>query len=162
MPRPSPFAADPRRNAGRPGPSRSARLLGCVMLVMAVARPAAPSDALGPGLVATRASVHSHDQTDPGRRPTPPRPKTFAAIDDVEAVPLRAEAGRQDYRRFLAAGSPRAFAVAEDGTAWAWNAEGAEAVASTVSRCEAKAKGPCRLYAVGANVVWSGARVPER
>src|SRR6516225_29719 len=49
-----------------------------------------------------------------------PPPSGFAEISDVSKVPGVSEAGREQYRRFLAAEAPRAFALSPSGNTWAW------------------------------------------
>ena len=57
-------------------------------------------------------------------RPMPrqalPPPTDFADIADVDAVPNVKDNGKEDFRKFLDSPSPRAFAIAPAGTAYAW------------------------------------------
>src|SRR5437899_10510173 len=60
------------------------------------------------GVATSRETVKSNDQSEV-RALLSARPKTsgFAAIEDIDKVPLASDAGRQEYRRFLAPGLPR-------------------------------------------------------
>jgi len=82
-------------------------------------------------------------------------PSGYARIGEVDKVPLVVPQGIGEYRRFLAAGPPRAFAVAPDRSHWAWNSGIANATAAALVRCAARAGQPCSLYAVNNDVVWS-------
>ena len=82
------------------------------------------------------------------------RPSGFAAVADVAKVPLEIEAGLQNYRRYLGAAIPKAFAVSPDGKAWAWNAGTFDAMRLALARCAERAGETCRLYAVDEDVVW--------
>jgi hypothetical protein len=64
----------------------------------------------------------------------------FAAISDDTKLPGISELGRQKYRRFLAAPSPRAFAIALSGHAWAWNSSLVpDAASRALARCAERA-----------------------
>jgi hypothetical protein len=86
--------------------------------------------------------------------------KDFADVSDIDAVPYLNERGRQGYRDWLTKASPRAFAIAPNGT---WSAtwgnpqqlqgESPEAAPRALSRCEKRAQ-DCKLYAVDRRVVW--------
>jgi hypothetical protein len=80
-----------------------------------------------------------------------PQPSGFAAIDDVDKVPVR-EAGKDVYRRYLTLAAPKAFAVTEDGS-WKMVVKDPNAIALVLDHCEQLKKG-CWLYAVDANVVF--------
>ena len=114
-------------------------------------------NALDLGIATSPSLVHSHDQ----RRiretilETPPRSR-FAAISDDTRLPGISEAGRQEYRRFLTALSPRAFAIAPSGHAWAWNASLVpDAASRALAKCAERAREQCQLYAVDDAVVWT-------
>ena len=92
----------------------------------------------------------------PGAAPT-------AKLEDVDAVPLLNERGKQGYREWLQKSPPRAFVIAEGG-AWqsAWGKpqnqnEPLDPVERAMQRCQQRALTKCRLYAVDYRVVW----VPE-
>jgi dienelactone hydrolase len=88
-------------------------------------------------------------------RPTPePAPGKFAALSDVAAVPYLADKGRAGYRTFLTMRKPRAFAIAPDG-GWDAASLGLDPLAFALDHCGKFHQG-CRLYAVDADVVWSG------
>jgi len=80
-----------------------------------------------------------------------PQASGFAAIDDVDKVPVR-EAGKDVYRRYLTLAAPKAFAVTEDGS-WKMVARDPNAIALVLDHCEQLKRG-CWLYAVDANVVF--------
>jgi hypothetical protein len=81
-----------------------------------------------------------------------PQPSGFAAIDDVDKVPVR-EAGKDRYRTFLSAASPKAFAVGEDGS-FAMSVRDPDAMALALDDCAAR-KVACSLYAVDDRVVFA-------
>jgi hypothetical protein len=81
-----------------------------------------------------------------------PRPSSFAAIDDVDKVPVR-EAGKDVYRTYLTLAAPKAFAVAEDGS-WKMAASDPDAIAIVLDHCQQLKMG-CWLYAVDSNVVFN-------
>ncbi len=86
---------------------------------------------------------------------TAPAPSKFAAIDDVAKVPVRSEAAREGYQRFLAAESPKAFAIAPTGS-WAFMYGRPDVMRQALSRCNGFAKADiCKLYAVDDQVVWA-------
>lgn len=85
-----------------------------------------------------------------------PAATNFAAIDDVEAVPLSlAQLAR--YRAFLEKPSPRAFVITQQGLSRYW--VGPAATHDALAYC-ARADEPCWLYAVNDRVVWS--KDPEK
>jgi hypothetical protein len=79
----------------------------------------------------------------------------YAAISDLDKVPLTSVRGLAEYKRFLEAPAPKAFAVAPSQSAWAWN-QGTDAIALALDRCRQRARQPCFLYAVDEDVVWQG------
>jgi len=81
-----------------------------------------------------------------------PQPSGFAAIDDVDKVPVR-EAGKDVYRRYLTLAAPKAFAVAEDGS-WKMVVKDPDAIAIALDYCQQRKMG-CWLYAVDSNVVFN-------
>ena len=85
----------------------------------------------------------------------------FAAIDDVDAVPLVNDRGRAGYREWLAHSTPRAFAIAPSGrwhATWGLNPSDASLPRDPGDRalvlCARSAGMPCKLYAVNGAVVW--------
>jgi len=76
----------------------------------------------------------------------------FAAIDNVDAVPVR-EAGKDRYRHFLTLQAPKAFVVTEKG-GWRMWFRNPDAMAVALDHCEQQTVG-CWLYAVDDRVVWS-------
>jgi len=114
-------------------------------------------DALDLGIVTSLEIAKSNDQAEV-RTKLSDRPKAsgFAAIDAIEKVPLGSDAGRQEYRRFLAAGLPRAIALSTNGQFWAWNAGSFDAANLALARCAQWSGQTCKLYAVDNDVVWNG------
>jgi dienelactone hydrolase len=90
------------------------------------------------------------------RRPgLPPRPPAsgYAAVNDLNRVPMLSPAVRNDhYRRFVQARPPKAFALSERG-AMGW-ATGDWAAAKALTTCE-RYGAPCRFYALDNDVVWT-------
>jgi hypothetical protein len=115
-----------------------------------------PKTALDLGVATSTTLVHSHDQQQ--IRATMlkiPSPSGFAPLGDDSRLPGISEAGREQYRRFLAAPSPRAFALAPSGIAWAWSfSRVPDAAWRALTLCAERAHEPCRLYAVDDAVVW--------
>lgn len=85
--------------------------------------------------------------------PAPPA-SGFAALADVDKLPLRGERAREGYLEWLRGAVPRAFAIHPVKGNWAGTWGGRRAIARVLTRCETLAKGPCRLYAVDDSVVW--------
>jgi len=87
---------------------------------------------------------------------------TVALLEDVDAVPLLNERGRQGYRDWLTRKLPRAFVIAENG-AWqsAWGActknpeDSCEPAQRAIANCQKRGLKNCRLYAVDNRVVWT-------
>lgn len=91
----------------------------------------------------------------------------YARIDDVDAVPLLGDRGREKYREFLTKPTPRAFAIGPEGQ-FSW-ANGLKPLDVTMPSnpservlltCERIAKVPCTLYAVNGAVVWAKGKSP--
>jgi len=82
---------------------------------------------------------------------------SYAAVDDVEAVPYLKDSGREAYRNFLAKSMPRAFAISPSG-AWSWAEDGDDPVEQALANCRKSSGETCKLYAVNDYVVWSGER----
>jgi hypothetical protein len=114
-------------------------------------------NALDLGIATSLTLVTSHDQRKiRGTILEIPPPSGFADISDASKVPGVSEAGRQQYRRFLAAQSPRAFAVSPSGNAWAWfSTLVPDAAWQALERCRERATEQCQLYAVDDAVVWT-------
>jgi hypothetical protein len=112
--------------------------------------------ALDLGIVTSLAIVKSEDQAEI-RALLPKRPGAtgFAAIEDIDKVPLHDDAARQAYQRFLAAGLPRAFALSPDGRFWSWKAGDFDSITPALTHCPQAAKQACKLYAVDDYVVWT-------
>jgi dienelactone hydrolase len=84
--------------------------------------------------------------------PERPVPSRFARVDDVDRVPVGSRLRESLYRRFLAAPSPRAFAIGGGAVGWA---SGDWAMGRALALCQSRANAPCRLYAVDDAVVWN-------
>lgn len=84
---------------------------------------------------------------------------TFAAIDNVDAIPYIQQKGREQYRVFLGKPTPRAFAVSTSG-GWSWAEDGDDPVGRVLASCRRSSGEACRLYAIDDDVVWTAA--PER
>jgi len=82
---------------------------------------------------------------------TRPPASGYAAVGDVERVPVRGVAAREAYRKFLAATAPRAFAIGDDGGFG--YAIGDYVIARALGFCRRGGQ-HCRLYAVDDEVVW--------
>jgi len=110
----------------------------------------------------------------PARAEAPAAPLAMtlrAPVLDADAVPYLNAAGRADYQRFVQQATPRAFAVAPDGS-WGW-ASALETQAATDARAleicnrwtggsstgsggNGAGGGACKLYARNLDVVWPG------
>lgn len=82
--------------------------------------------------------------------PVPPD-TGFAAITDVDAIPLRA-AGKDRYQHYLGLPAPKAFIVTEKGGWRIWS-RSEDVMARALDFCEQQEIG-CWLYAVDDRVVW--------
>src|SRR5450830_675078 len=116
-----------------------------------------PTDAMQRGVITDIRHISSPDQaTLPGRiRARQFAASGFADVEDVKKVPLDALEGIEQYRRYLAASSPKAFAVAPTRQHWGWNAGSKKDVNDeALKRCEERARQTCALYSVDDNVVY--------
>jgi dienelactone hydrolase len=85
----------------------------------------------------------------------PSIPKSnYAMIDNIDALPYVKDKGREAYRTFLGKSSPRAFAIASNGS-WSWAEEGDDPVHRVLANCKKNSGQACKLYAVDDYVVWS-------
>jgi len=116
------------------------------------------TNAFDRGVMTDRRRISSPDQ---GALPERARARQFpasgfAAVDDLQKLPLDAPAGKEQYQRYLQTTLPRAFAVAPTRQQWAWVSGGKEeTTALALKRCEERAKQPCVLYSVDNNVVYA-------
>ena len=100
-------------------------------------------------------TANKYDYRVAASRQALPPPTDFADIADVDAVPNVKDNGKEDFRKFLDSPSPRAFAIAPAGTAYAWVAGREFAADTALENCGKRIKsGECRLYAVNDEVVW--------
>lgn len=87
-------------------------------------------------------------------RPTPvPAATSFAALQNVEAIPYLKSDGRRGYQAFLTKKKPRAFVIAPDG-AWYSGSGGGDPAKDTLAICAKLHHQDCGLYAVDDAVVW--------
>lgn len=91
-----------------------------------------------------------------GSEPRLPK-SSYAAIDNINAIPYLQQQGREQYRVFLAKPTPRAFAVSTSG-GWSWAEDGDDPVGRVLTTCQRSSGEPCRLYAVDDDVVWTAPR----
>ena len=84
------------------------------------------------------------------RKQLPPA-SGFAAIDNVDAVPVRPE-GKDRYRHFLTLPAPKAFIVYDTG-GWRFWSNDRNAMTNALDSCARDGK-VCWLYAVDDRVVW--------
>lgn len=85
--------------------------------------------------------------------PKRPPPSDYAALDDASRLPAGPVARDLYTRKFLAAPSPRAFALGPTGSS-GW-ASGDWAIGRALGYCQARRGDPCKLYAVDDDVVWT-------
>lgn len=83
-----------------------------------------------------------------------------ARLSDVNAVPQLDEHGKEAYRQFLNAPTPRAFAIASGG-AWGWSSEAstttAQAEQEALVNCQANSRQRCFVYAADDHVTLDNA-----
>jgi hypothetical protein len=128
------------------GPMPGIGVLGCEPIA---------KNALDLGIVTSLEMIKSNDQEE--LRASFPKipPKTdYARIDEMDKVPLGSEKGLAEYKRYLQAVPPKAFAIAPDKSAWAWQSGNVEAINLALSRCSERSRKPCLLYAVDDDIVW--------
>ena len=86
----------------------------------------------------------------------------FAPLEEVDAVPFLREKGRDAYKEFLSMPTPRAFAIAPNGS-WASSfrrtaREELDVVGSAMASCNRLGNRECKLYALDERVVWHSGR----
>jgi hypothetical protein len=131
------------------GPAPGTGVLGCEAIA---------KNALDLGIATSLEMIKSNDQAQ--LRASFPKipPKTgYARIDEIDKVPLTSERGLTEYKRYLQATPPKAFAVAPDTSIWAWQSGGLDVTKRALERCAERAGTPCLLYAVDNDVVWQPA-----
>jgi thiol-disulfide isomerase/thioredoxin len=83
-----------------------------------------------------------------------------ARLDDIHAVPHLDAQGKEAYRTFLTAQTPRAFAIASGG-AWGWSSEASsttsQAEQEALVNCQANSRQRCVIYAANEQVVLDNA-----
>jgi hypothetical protein len=114
------------------------------------------TDALAQGIVTTVAPYSSPDAVTLlyGKRSAEHRTTTFAELEADEKLPTRNANARREYRQFLDAALPRAFALASDGSAFAWSANSSKSTDTALAQCASRARKACVLYAVDERVVF--------
>src|SRR5450830_633993 len=115
------------------------------------------TDAMQRGVITDSRRISSPDQaTLPERLRAHQFPASgFAGIEEVTKVPLDTTEGIEQYRRYLLAPAPKAFAVATTRQQRGWNASTKEDVnAQALKRCAERAGQACVLYGVDDNVVY--------
>jgi hypothetical protein len=96
----------------------------------------------------------------PQEAPPPRIASGYAQLDDVDAIPYLSDRGRQVYRDWLALATPKAFAIAPNGSFFSTSGQRrdatlpVDATERALVACERLAKVPCKLYAVNGAVVW--------
>lgn len=91
--------------------------------------------------------------TNPELLPGPyPEPSGFARIDDIAAIPLIDDQGRDAYQVFLKRTMPRVFAIASNGSTVSTDG-GYDPLARVLTTCRQR-NFQCRVYAVDDQVVW--------
>jgi hypothetical protein len=101
---------------------------------------------------AARAAIARADPPKLSHNRELPPASGFAAIDDVDKVPVR-DAGKDRYRHYLTLQPPKAFVVTEKGGWWMFYRNG-DAMAMALDQCEER-KVTCWLYAVDDRVVFT-------
>jgi hypothetical protein len=93
--------------------------------------------------------------------PLPRLASGFARIDDIDAIPYLSDRGREAYRNWLNLPTPRAFAIAPNGTFSFTSGlrppqanDPSDPTDRALAVCERSARLPCKLYAVNGAVVW--------
>ncbi len=82
-----------------------------------------------------------------------PTPTPFAGLTEADKIPYQTAKTKESYAAFLASPlRPRAFAIAEDGSA-GW-AAGDDSLSRALANCRQHSAKPARLYAVDDDVVW--------
>jgi hypothetical protein len=81
-----------------------------------------------------------------------PQPSGYAALSEIEKVPLVKDEGREKYKRFLELDIPRAYAIGPHGEYAYYSAR--DATERVMAMCSKRAKTGCKLYAVDDQVVW--------
>jgi hypothetical protein len=144
-----PWIAEERKSATffcERGPLPGAGIFGCEPI---------GKNALDLGVITSMQTIASLDQAE--LRASFPKipPKTdFARIDDFDKLPVRSQPALAEYKRYLNAVPPKAFAIAPEKSFFAWMAGNLEAINGALARCAQRAGSPCRLYAVDSDVVW--------
>jgi hypothetical protein len=113
------------------------------------------TDALSEGIVTSQSVYSSPDagtllyrQREKAYPTTP-----FATLEDTAKLPAKSANAKREYQQFLNASLPRAFAVSDDGRAFAWSANSAASTDGAIASCNQKSAARCKLYAVDERVV---------
>ena len=128
------------------GPIPGAGIFGCEPI---------GKNALELGIITSLNTIPSVDQNElRASFADTPSKTAFASIDDLAKLPVSSEKARDEYKRFLNAMPPKAFAISTEKSAFAWVAGNLEATNIALSRCAKRAGSECKLYAVDNVVVW--------
>jgi len=112
-------------------------------------------NALDLGVVTTLEMMKSNDRDElRASFPKIPPRTNYASIDDLDKVPVRSERGLAEYKRYLQAPLPKAFAISPDTTSWAWQSGNIKAINTALSKCAERSRKQCSLYAVDNEIVW--------
>ncbi len=85
----------------------------------------------------------------------PPAASGFAKVDDLNALPIKSEAMKALYQKFLTSDFPRAFVISSKGAAQF--SGGFDPIGRAMAAC-GKAAADCAVYAYDDRVVWRGQR----
>jgi hypothetical protein len=115
-------------------------------------------NALDLGVITTLEIMKSNDQEElKASFPKIPSRTDYARIDDLDRVPVSSEKGLAEYKRYLQAPPPKAFAIAPDKASYAWQSGNIEAINTALSKCAERSQKQCLLYAVDNDIVWQSA-----
>jgi hypothetical protein len=114
------------------------------------------TDAYAQGIVTSRERFTSPDADSLlyGKRAKAHPTTNYAVLDSPDRLPTRSQPARREYQSFLDAALPRAFAIARDGSAFAWSANSSTSIETALQRCAKQSKTQCELYAVDERVVF--------
>jgi hypothetical protein len=144
-----PWIAEERKSATffcERGPLPGVGIFGCEPIA---------KNALDLGIITSLQTIASLDQTElHAFFPKIPARSDFARIDDFDKLPVRSPQALAEYKRYLNAMPPKAFAIAPEKSLFAWMAGNMEAIPGALTRCAERAARACRLYAVDSDVVW--------
>ncbi len=128
------------------GPIRGKGIFGCESI---------NKNALDLGIITGVELIKSNDQEElRASFPKIPQKTDYANINDLKKLPVKAGKALAEYKRYLRANPPKAFAIAPDNTAYAWQAGSMDSIDIALSKCSERAQKACSLYAVDDQIVW--------